>query len=571
LSASEGVARRQLLWLGCAALLFIATGFGLRDPWPADEPRFALIARDMVLTGDWLFPRVGGELYSDKPPLYFWLLATGYWLIGSIRWSFLIPSILSGLGTLALVYDIARRLHGNTAAFTAAATLLCTLQFIATFRGAQIDPTLCFLVTLSAYALLRHLLLGPAWGWYAVAGVAAGLGIITKGVGFLPLLMLLPYAALRRSRFQGLPEFAGGWRWALIAPAVLAGVAPWLLPMLLGVMRSGAPEFIAYRDDILLGQTVTRYAAAWHHQQPWYYFLLQVIPGLWLPWSALLFWLVPDWLRGWRQRDARQLLPLAWVLLVLLFFSFSGGKRGVYVLPALPMFAVAAAAHLPHLYSRRGVQWLGLGLAVAVLSIALCGAVGLHLDIAGIGAAARRGGLQSFVPVDAIAALSLLALLALWRRAPLLTWPATLLAVVLGWAYGGMPQLNEQRSGRLFVQSILESQPPDRVVAMVGYKEQFLLYLKRPLLNFGHRRSREGQQENYDAAAWLNAADGRVLLVPQDNMQPCFSTSPRQETGRGRGERWYYVSPPADVDCARRGDARRPLLYPPPGAHFVPE
>jgi hypothetical protein len=173
--------------------------------------------------------------------------------------------------------------------------------------------------------------------------------------------------------------------------------------------------------------------------------------------------------------------------------------------------------------------------------------------------------------VYGIAALAGVGLLMIWRRAPLLAWPAALLAVVLGWAIGGMPQLNEQRSGRLFVRSILESQPPQHTLALVGYKEQFLLYLEKPLLNFGHRRSREGQQENYDAAAWLNAASQRVLLVPEENMRPCFGSAPQQETGKGRGERWFYVRAPADADCARRGDPARPLLYPPPGAHFVPE
>ncbi|HEX4970415.1 MAG TPA: hypothetical protein VFV69_05120, partial [Steroidobacteraceae bacterium] len=65
----------DLLWLFGLALLLIATGIGLRDPWPPDEPRFALVARDMVATGDWLLPRVGGQPYADKPPLFFWLVA----------------------------------------------------------------------------------------------------------------------------------------------------------------------------------------------------------------------------------------------------------------------------------------------------------------------------------------------------------------------------------------------------------------------------------------------------------------------------------------------------------------
>ena len=63
----------DLLWLGLALVIIIGSGIGSRDPWPADEPRFASIARDMVATGEWLFPRVGGDLYQDKPPMFFWM------------------------------------------------------------------------------------------------------------------------------------------------------------------------------------------------------------------------------------------------------------------------------------------------------------------------------------------------------------------------------------------------------------------------------------------------------------------------------------------------------------------
>ena len=45
--------RRAALWLGAAAVLVLAAGFGLRDPWPADEPRFVLVAKQMIESGDW--------------------------------------------------------------------------------------------------------------------------------------------------------------------------------------------------------------------------------------------------------------------------------------------------------------------------------------------------------------------------------------------------------------------------------------------------------------------------------------------------------------------------------------
>ncbi|MGH8325551.1 MAG: ArnT family glycosyltransferase, partial [Steroidobacteraceae bacterium] len=86
-------------------LIIVGSGIGWRHPWPADEPGFVQVAREMAHHGHWLFPSMGGELYGDKPPLYFWLLAAGFELTGSIRWTFLLPSLLAALGIVGLTYD----------------------------------------------------------------------------------------------------------------------------------------------------------------------------------------------------------------------------------------------------------------------------------------------------------------------------------------------------------------------------------------------------------------------------------------------------------------------------------
>ena len=119
----------DVLMLALLAVLLFGAGFGLRDPWPADEPRFALVARDMLRSGDWLFPRVGGDLYADKPPLFFWLMAASMALTGSMRLGFLLPSLLAGLGTILLVYDLLRRARGREVALSGAFMLLLTFQF----------------------------------------------------------------------------------------------------------------------------------------------------------------------------------------------------------------------------------------------------------------------------------------------------------------------------------------------------------------------------------------------------------------------------------------------------------
>src|SRR5690606_19303978 len=84
---------RDFWLLAVFALLVLATGIGLREPWPADEPRFVLVAKQMWESGDWWFPRRGLELYPDKPPLFFWLLGASYALVRNWTVAFLLPSL----------------------------------------------------------------------------------------------------------------------------------------------------------------------------------------------------------------------------------------------------------------------------------------------------------------------------------------------------------------------------------------------------------------------------------------------------------------------------------------------
>ena len=553
---------RDVGWILLAVALLIASGYGLRDPWPADEPRFASLARDMVASDDWLFPRVGGDLYQDKPPVYFWLLALSYAVFGSVRASFLLPSVLAAAGTLLLVYSLATRLHGRRAGLAAALLVACCVQFVQTMRGAQIDPTLLFFSTLSLWAFARHLLFGPDWRAYLLGGFAAGLGTITKGVGFLPLLLVPLYFALRGPRWGLAPIAGGGARWALAPAGFLFAVSLWLLPMLFAAATSGDPALAAYRDEILFQQTVQRYAASWHHVQPWYFFLVEVIPPLWLPASALLFWLVPRWRRDFAARRGAVWLPLLWVLVVLLFFSASPGKRGVYLLPALPAFVVAAAAHLAELLARRGVGRLSLALAALLVVPGIALALGSLAGSPRVAALLAGAELESMAPVLAFGLAAPLVWLAAARFAPVLAWPAVLACLTLAWGFGIAPQLNAQRSASAFVAEMLRRVPPGRELGLVAYKEQFLLGLDRETVNFGHGRWREGPLEAYDAAAWLAAApQARVLLVPQALLAPCFASAHRMDAGRTSRESWWLVTGAPQADCAARGDATRAIRY----------
>jgi 4-amino-4-deoxy-L-arabinose transferase-like glycosyltransferase len=563
-ASSEDV-RLDVLWLLGLVLALVATGIGLRDPWPADEPRFALIARDMVASGQWLIPQVGGDLYQDKPPLFFWAVGLFLLITGSLRVAFLLPSLLACIGCVLAVYDLARRLWSREVGLLAALALLFTAQFVWQARQAQIDAFLCLWTTLGLYGLLRHLLLGPAWGWYVVGWAAAGLGIISKGVGFLPLLVLLPYAVLRR-RSEHAPKLNGGvWRWLMGPLALAAAVFVWLGPMLW--VASGNEAVARYRDEILFDQTLDRYADAWHHHEPFWYFVVQVIPGLWLPMTALIPWLVPHWRESWRSRDLRVLLPLLWCVLVVLFFSLSSGKRGVYVLPALPGFVLASAPFLKLVLERRGVQRTLFGLACAIAVITLLASVYLLIVPERRQELIEQYDLDAFLPLLVIGGG--IAVCCAWARVRrgVLAYAGAVAVSLWVVSFWVNPVMDPVRSGESFVRRVESMASDIEQLGLVAYKEQYLLNFRRRTFNFGHSRWREYGQEEADAAAWLAADPKRWLLVDQQAKDACFSRATVREVGRANRETWYLVTGWADPDCIARGNPKAARQYSSPKSY----
>jgi 4-amino-4-deoxy-L-arabinose transferase-like glycosyltransferase len=543
-------------------LLLVGTGIGLRDPWPADEPRFALIARDMVASGRWLVPLVGGDLYADKPPLYFWLIAFALKLTGSLRFAFLVPSLLSALGCVMLVYDLARRLGTRETGLIAGTLLLLTVQFVWQARQAQIDATLCFWTTLSLYGLLRHTLLGPRWGWYAIGWAAAGFGVITKGVGFLPLLILIPIWMFQR-RWRAVTFSSGARSWLGPLAFVLA-VSVWLVPML--AASHADPALQAYRNEILFKQTAERYADAWHHVEPFWYYLLEVIPLLWLPLTALLPWLAPRWRDAWRAHDLRIAALLTWCVLVVLFFSASPGKRGVYVLPAVPGLVLASAPYLADLAQRKGVRRTMFGLSVCIAGA--CAIVSVYAVMhSNIRAEIEATyGLDPLGPLLSIALAGVIACFAARPSRAFLAYAGTLASILLIVSFWINPVMNEIRSGRAFIARVEHAAAPGRELALAAFKEQYLLYLQRPIVHFGHARWRERQKEAADAARWLSERDGRQLVVDAEIKDLCFPRAQSVSLGEANRTEWFLVLAGGNASCVRQGDAGAAMRYVPPGA-----
>jgi 4-amino-4-deoxy-L-arabinose transferase-like glycosyltransferase len=513
----------NLIWLLIISLSLILAGLGLRDPWPADEPRFVQVAKEMVESGQWFFPTRGGELYPDKPPLFMWSIAFFYWLTGSLRIAFLLPSALCSVVTVFLVYDLGRRLWSNQVGWYAALVLLLSIQFMAQAKEAQTDAMLSCWVTLGCYGLLRFLLLGGAWRWYFLACFFMGLGIITKAVGFLPLLMLLPYAALRifkptDPRLDG-SEIALGWRW-LAGPVVMLGaVALWLVPMLYLVDQYQDPLFDAYRDNILIRQTVTRYIDAWHHRNPLWFYFTSVIPLHWLPISLMLPWLVIHWKKAFVQGDRRVILPLCWIVLVLVFFSLSTGKRGVYILPALPMLALVTAPYLLSVLASKWFNRLVLGgVALVSLLLVLLG-IGAKLDLSFISSMDEVDRLPWYFATT-LGAIGVAISVFNLKRHQFASW---IMFIPLCWImFGtwGFILLNPQRTPQMVFHQVARIVPEHAELALVDYAVQYIIFSPFPVTHFGYRTPKDVEMKA--AWLWLKKTPNGFILLDKNSETSCF-------------------------------------------------
>ena len=532
------------------AIILILTGLGLREPWPADEPRFALVARDMVETGQWFFPMRGGEIYPDKPPVFMWLIALFYAMTGSLKVAFLLPSALAGTITVSLVYDLGRRLWSVNTGFIAGLLLLFTVQFTLQAKTAQIDALVCVFITFGCYGLLRFLLIDGLWRWYFLAWFAMGLGIISKGVGFLPALMLLPYLAYRlRTKHEesALPYQPSAWKWWLGPVVMLLAISLWFVPMYYLVSASDNPALHAYRDNILFKQTVTRYADSWHHIKPFWYYLTSVIPVFWLPLSLALPWLMPAWWRAIKQLDARIILPAGWIVLLLIFFSLSPGKRGVYILPALPMLALISAPYCMELLSRRWLNRLIFGLCVVLTLVFIAAEISVLVNAKWVHRALAGSDADISGFFLSAAAVGITALVVGYRKAKWKSWVILMSGLWLIYSTWGYVLMGPMRTPIPVFNEMEKILPEDSEIALVEFSEQFILFSPYPVTHFGYHTPTDIQLQAVNQ--WLEGQGTRYLLLAEPQLQTsCFIPDLAKYVGFAHRRDWYVVNAKAKTN-----------------------
>ncbi|HXH00716.1 MAG TPA: hypothetical protein VNI56_00790, partial [Xanthomonadaceae bacterium] len=336
--------------------------------------------------------------------------------------------------------------------------------------------------------------------------------------------------------------------------AFFAAVSLWLVPMATAALAHPDPAYRAYLDDILFRQTAGRYADAGVHAQPPWYFL-QVMATLWLPALLALPWALPAWRRRLQRRDARTLLPLAWWVLVLVFFTLSSGKRDMYILPALPMACLALAPLLPGILRRRAAQRTARMFAAVLTLAALAAGLAMLLGdpsfeqrlIAERGLEDGARGVALWLL--ATTAWGLASLVWFARRSAVAALLATLAGVWILFGFVGAPLLNDSSSSRGLMRDVGRRIGPAAELGLVDWKEQQLLMADRRAATFGFKAPLSLQWQR--ALQWAQAAPGsRWLLVQTGSLPACVAATDVQALRLTNRRQWSLLPARALAGCA---------------------
>ncbi|NQU50499.1 MAG: glycosyltransferase family 39 protein [Planctomycetes bacterium] len=333
------------------APIFFALGIlslFMRPPVPLDETRYLAVAWQMHIDGDWLVPHLNGNPYSQKPPLFFWLINAGWTVFGVNEWW---PRLLPALATL-LTLGLVARFASNLSAATsserfrirpeiAVALLVGSLAWVFFSTALLFDMLMALFTTMGWLGVLRaqRQLRG---GWPLVA-IAMGLGILCKGpvilLYILPLALFAPFFPLANPEQTQASKRSnsskGKWYLQMLASLLLAAciALAWAIP---AANHGGS----AYADDILWGQTAGRIKDSFSHDHPWWWYL-PISLALLLPWIFVpSFWRGTN--RAWANPSTRWLLLSA--ALPFLIFSAMSGKQPHYLIPLMPLLAIAATS-----------------------------------------------------------------------------------------------------------------------------------------------------------------------------------------------------------------------------------
>jgi 4-amino-4-deoxy-L-arabinose transferase-like glycosyltransferase len=352
-----------------AAVLYLP-GIGQRALYLGDEARYALLARTMIETGDWLVPRIGGEVHLEKSPLFIWAIAALSMADRRVtELTAVLPAALSGIGGVAATLVLAGRLFGRRVALLSAFALVATWGYFWHARMALADMMVTFFAVAAAAAFAsvvatresRPLPLAVCW-------VCLGLGLSAKGP--VALMPLIPFAwfLVREDGWRALGQLR-----PLMGVLIVALVtAPWVLPF---ALRSG----VSYVETVIVADFVGPRLRAWDSAAELFFAVGPIGVGF-LPWTVFLPAAVRHgWWRPADEGTRRAFRFLVyWVAAYVIVITLLPHKRDRYLLATYPVLAIMvgwlwdrwATSPRPAAVRLHAWVWAAGALVLAVLALA---------------------------------------------------------------------------------------------------------------------------------------------------------------------------------------------------------
>ncbi len=287
----------------------------------------------MFETGDYIVPKLGGNVWFEKPIVLYWLIALCYGLFGVSEFAARLPSVLVATGSVCFLYFTIRKIADPLAALLSSAVLASTAFFIGFSHAATFDMLLTFCVTSAFCSYLLYERNPAKVCWLMLMYAFAGLGVLAKGfVAFMIIgLTLLAYIVItkRWKNILAMKPFQG----ILVAASV---IAIWFVPVSL-------IYGLRFWDEFVYQHHFVRYTSSYYHRSEGFLFYLPVLIAGTYPWSF-----APFVAKAVGDKNLIR-FALCWLLCPLIFFSFSQTKLPGYILPIVPGFAILAGLSLANL------------------------------------------------------------------------------------------------------------------------------------------------------------------------------------------------------------------------------
>jgi 4-amino-4-deoxy-L-arabinose transferase-like glycosyltransferase len=355
--ARAAAAPAGVIALAAALFLFHLGSYGL---WEPDEARYAEIAREMIVSHDYVLPHLNYVPYVEKPPLLYWLTAAHFRILGETEFAARLISARSAVLGVLVTMLFTMRVFDRRRAMLASAILATSPLYAVMAQVLTTDMLLASLITIAIFAFYLHWSEGRRWRWLMYG--AMGLAALAKGpVGVvLPILVALIFLWWNRDLWGGLRKL-GLPSGLLLTTAI---TAPWFAAV---AMRQ--PGFVQF---YFIGEHLRRFIEPrFSHGAPIYFYVPVLLVGM-VPWTLLAPLCRPP-----RERDPRVAFTAISASVTFIFFSLASGKLVSYILPVLPPLAILLADRvISYMDARRAEHRRPLGppmlagLPLVVLGIA---------------------------------------------------------------------------------------------------------------------------------------------------------------------------------------------------------